>query len=68
MKTQKVKHHRNSDTKTVKRESTAVERSLMNYWGGLKHVLRRQPRPRLLKWCKTFCWLFGSHDNPLTGQ
>ena len=37
----------------------------MNYWG-LKHVLRRQPRPQFLKWYKTLSWLFGSHDNPIT--
>ena len=35
---------------------------------GLKHVLRRQPRPQFLKWYKTFRWLFGSHNNPLTRQ
>ena len=46
-------------------KTTALERSVMNYWG-LKHVLRRQPRPQFLKWYKTFSWLFGSHDNPLT--
>ena len=36
--------------------------------GGLKHVLLRKPRPPFLKWHKTFSWLFGSHDNPLTRQ
>ena len=33
-----------------------------------KHILRCQPRPQFLKWYKTFSWLFGSHDNPLTRQ
>ena len=40
---------------------------LMNYFG-LKLVLRAQPHPQFLKWYKTFSWLFGSHDNPLTRQ
>ena len=48
-------------------KTTAFERSVMNYWGGgLKLVLHAQPHPQFLKWCKTFSWLFGSHDNPLT--
>ena len=34
--------------------------------GGLKSILRRQLRPRFLKWYKTFNRLLGSHDNPLT--
>ena len=37
-------------------------------WGGLTLVLRPQPHPQFLKWYKTFIWLFGSHDNPLTRQ
>ena len=47
MNKHKVKHHRNSDTKTGNRDhirTTALERSLMNYWG-LKLVLRVQPHP-----------------------
>ena len=36
--------------------------------GGLKLVLRGQPLPQFLKWYKTFSWLFGSHDYPLTRQ
>ena len=51
MNTRKVKRHQYSDTKTVNREpnkTTALERSVMNYWvgggGGLiKLVLRRKP-------------------------
>ena len=38
MNKHKVKHHRNSDTKTDNRDhirTTALERSVMNYWGGL---------------------------------
>ena len=34
----KVKHHRNSDTKNRQQRTTseqALERSVMNYWGGL---------------------------------
>ena len=44
MNTRKVKRHRNSDTKTGNREpqkTTALERTVMNYWGwgggGLNH-------------------------------
>ena len=43
----KVKHHRNSGTKTGNRDhtrTTALERSVMNNWG-LKHVLSAQPHP-----------------------
>ena len=46
MNTHKVKHHRNSDTKTANRDhirTTALERSVMKYGGGgAKLVLRRQ--------------------------
>ena len=45
MNKHKVKHHRKSDTNTGNRDhirTTALERSVMNYWG-LKLVLRRQP-------------------------
>ena len=49
-------------------KTTALERSVMNYWGGLKLVLRAQPYPEFLKWYKTFSRFFGSHDNPLTRQ
>ena len=50
MNNYKVKHHRNSDSKTGNRDhirTTALERSVMNYWGGggLKLVLHRQPHP-----------------------
>ena len=47
MNKHKVKHHRNSDTKTPNRDhirTTALERSVMNYWG-LKQFLRAQPHP-----------------------
>ena len=50
MNNHKVKYHQNSDTKTGNREhtrTTALERSVMNYWG-LKHVLRVQPRNHIL--------------------
>ena len=43
----KIKHHRNTDTKTGNRDhirTTALERSVMNNWG-LKLVLRLQPHP-----------------------
>ena len=57
-----VPRHRNSEQETENHnKTTALERSVMNYWG-IKHVLRRQPRPQFLKWYKTFRWLFGSHD------
>ena len=55
MNTCKVKYHRNSDKKKQATENhnktTALERSLMNYWG-LKLVLRA-PHPQFLKWNKT---------------
>ena len=47
MNKHKVKHHRNSDTKTANRDhirTTALEWSEMNNWG-LKLVLRTQPHP-----------------------
>ena len=55
MNIDKVKRHRNSDTKTGSREPQQNYRLRTvsnNYWGrgGLKHVLRRQPRPPFLKW------------------
>ena len=31
--------------------------------GGLKLVLRIQPHPKVLKWYKSFSWLFGSYHN-----
>ena len=46
---------------------TALERSVMNYWG-LTLVLRAQPHPQFLKWYKTFSWLFASKVYPLTRQ
>ena len=61
MDTHQVKRQLNSDTKT-----TALERSVMNW--GPNYDLRRQPRPSLLKWYKTFIWLFGPHENPITRQ
>ena len=74
----KVKRHRNSDTRKQATENhnknTALERSVINYLGGggggggLKLVLRAKPHSQFLKWSKTFSWLFGSHDNPLTRQ
>ena len=55
MNTRKVKLHGNSDTKKQVTENhnktTALERSVMNYWG-LKLVLRRQPHHQFLKWYK----------------
>ena len=51
----KAKHHRNSDTKTGNRDhirTTALERSVMNYWGGLRLVLRMQPHLPSLMWYK----------------
>ena len=67
--TRKVKRHRNSDTKEP-HKTPALERSVINYLGvgGFKLVKRAQPHPQFLKWYKTFSWLFGSHDNPLTRQ
>ena len=70
MNTNKVKRHRNSDTKTGNREPQQNDRlgTVSNELLGLKLVLCVQPHPQFLKWYKTFSWLFGSHDNPLTRQ
>ena len=59
--TRKVKRHQNSDTKTGNKEpqkTTALERSVMNYWG-LKLALRVQPHPKFLKWYKIFIIISG---------
>ena len=69
-----VKRHRNFDTKTVSREpqqncrlgTVSNELHVCVWGGGGKLVLRDQPHPQPLN--KTFSWLFGSHDNPLTRQ
>ena len=69
MNTRKKKRHRNSDTKTGNREPQQNFRiGTVLLGGGLRLVLRAQPHPHFLKWYKTFSWLFGSHDNPLTRQ
>ena len=55
MNKHKVKHHRNSDTKTGNRDhisTTALERSVMNYWEGIKLVSRAKPHPPSLMWYK----------------
>ena len=57
-----MKRHRNSDTKTGNREPQQNYRlgtisNELRGGGGLKHVLRGQPRPQFLKWYKTFSWL-----------
>ena len=46
---------RQRDALKPKKKTTALERSVMNHWGGgggLKLVLRRQPHPQFLKWQK----------------
>ena len=75
MNKHKVKHHRNSDTKTVNGElqQSCRLRTVSNYleWvggGGLKLVLPAQTHPQFLKWCNTLSWLFGSNVNPLNRQ
>ena len=71
MNKHKVKRHRNSDTKTGKREPQQNYRrigTVSNGLLGLKLDLRVQPRPQLLKWYSTFSWLFGLHYNPQTNQ
>ena len=70
MNKHKVKHHRNSDTKTSNRDqirTTALERSVMNYWGALTSFMR-VTSPSVTDVVQTFSWLFGSHDHPLTRQ
>ena len=69
MNKHKVKHHRNSDTKTANRDhirTTALERSVMNYWGGGDLTsFTRETSPSVTDVVQTFSWLFGSHDHPL---
>ena len=70
MNKHKVKHHRNSDSKTGDRKhirTTALERSVMNNWG-LKTSITPATSPSVTDVIQTFSWLFGSHDNPLTCQ
>ena len=64
-------HKKNStetDTKTSNRtnnnRTTALERSVINYWVGLKSRLRALPHPQFLKWFQTLSWLFGSRACP----
>ena len=66
-----VKLHRNSDTKTAIRDhtrTTALERSVMNYWGGGLKLVTPATAPSVTDVVQTFSWLFGSHDHPLTRQ
>ena len=70
MNKQKIKHHRNSDTKTANRDhirTTALERPVMNYWGALTSFTD-PTSPSVADVVQTFSWLFGSHDHPLTRQ
>ena len=67
-----VKRHRTLTSKTGNRGPHQIYRLGMvsySYWGGgLKLLIRRQPRPQYLMWYNTFSWLFGSHDNHVTRQ
>ena len=70
MNKHKVKHRRNSDTKTPNRDhirTTALEWSVMNYCGAYTSVTRATS-PSVTDVVQTFSWLFGSHDHPLTRQ
>ena len=70
MNKHKVKHHRNSDTKTANRNhirTTALERTVMNYCGAYTSF-NGQTSPSVTDVVRTFSWLFGSHDHPLTRQ
>ena len=67
MNKHKVKHHRNSDTKTSNRDhvkNTTLERSVMNYWGA-QTSLTPATSPSVTDVVQTFSWLFGSLDHPL---
>ena len=70
MNTRKVKRHRNSDIKTGNREQQQNYRlgTVSNELLGALTIFTATPHPQFLKWYKTFSWLFGSHDNPLTRQ
>ena len=61
MKTPKVNSHRKQATENHN-ETTAFERSVMNYWGGGKLVLCAHSHPQFRKWYKTFSCLFGSQS------
>ena len=72
MNKHKVKRHRNSDTKTGNRGpqqnyrlGTVSDRLLGG--GGLTNFTG-PTSPSVSEVVKTFNWLFGSHDNPLTRQ
>ena len=66
-----MKHHRNSDTKKANRDhtrTTALKRSVMDYWGGGLNSFTRASSPSVTDVVQTLSWLFGSHDHPLTRQ
>ena len=67
MNKHKVKHHRNSDTKTGNRELRQNNRlgTVCNDGGG---CVLRATAPYVTDVVQAFSWLFGSHDNPLTHQ
>ena len=49
--------------------STALEQSVINYWGGGALTSFTGPTsPSVTDVVRTFSWLFGSHDHFLTRQ
>ena len=67
MNKHKVKHHRNSDTKTGSRDYirlTALEQSVINYCEALTSFTRATS-PSVTDVVQTFSWLFSSHDKVL---
>ena len=68
MNKHKVKHHRNSDTKTGKREPHQSHRLGTVKIKLLGASFTRATPSSVAEIVPTFIWLFGSHDNPLTRQ
>ena len=72
MNTHKLKRQRNSDTKTGNGEPQhnyrlrTVRNEFLGGGGGAETSFTVPTSP--VQWYKTFSWLFGSHDNPLTLQ
>ena len=69
MNKHKVKHQRNSDTKTSNRDHISQNHRLgtvsNELLGGLLTSFTRATSPSVTDVVQTFSWLFGSHDHPL---
>ena len=65
MNAHKVKRHRNCNTKTHNK-TTALERSVMNYWGVLTSFTGLTSPSVSKDMVENIKLLFSLHDNPLT--